>query len=86
MAPQDDKNNVAKGREVIGYVTLIMSQLSRSVHLKLGKLTSHLTIVEVFQLIIASIKIGICSFNRTLNKYFISYRLNTRYVAAQARV
>ena len=46
MAPQDDKNNVAKvwvfvthEKEVIGYVTLIMSQLSRSAHLEFGKLT-----------------------------------------------
>lgn len=48
MAPEDDKNNVAKvwvfvtsKKEVVGYVTLIMSQLSKSAHLGLGKLTSH---------------------------------------------
>jgi GNAT superfamily N-acetyltransferase len=47
-APEDDKNNIAKvwvftsrEREVIGYVTLIMSQLSRSEHRGLGKLTTH---------------------------------------------
>jgi GNAT superfamily N-acetyltransferase len=47
-APEEDKNNIAKAwifvtheREVIGYVTLIMSQLSRSAHLGLGKLTPH---------------------------------------------
>ncbi|MFZ0510200.1 MAG: GNAT family N-acetyltransferase [Candidatus Nitrosopolaris sp.] len=54
MAPQDDKNNVAKvwvfvthEREVIGYVTLIMSQLSRSAHLELGKLTTHLYVPAI---------------------------------------
>jgi hypothetical protein len=47
-APEDDKNNIAKvwvfvsrEREVLGYVTLIMSQLSRSFHHELGKLTTH---------------------------------------------
>lgn len=45
---KDDKNNIAKvwvfvshKREVLGYVTLIMSQLSRSFHRELGKLTTH---------------------------------------------
>ena len=54
MAPQDDKNNVAKvwvfvthEKEVIGYVTLIMSQLSRSAHLELGKLTTHLYVPAI---------------------------------------
>jgi hypothetical protein len=48
-APDDDRNNVAKvwvfvtnEREVIGYVTLIMSQLSKYLYLRgLGKLTTH---------------------------------------------
>lgn len=49
MAPQDDKNNVAKvwvfvthEREVIGYVTLIMSQLSKSAHLELKAYVSSI--------------------------------------------
>jgi hypothetical protein len=54
MALEDDKNNVAKvwvfvthEKEVIGYVTLIMSQLSRSAHLELGKLTSHVYVPAI---------------------------------------
>lgn len=54
MAPQNDKNNVAKvwvfvthEKEVIGYVTLIMSQLSRSAHLEFGKLTPHLYVPAI---------------------------------------
>jgi hypothetical protein len=53
-APEDDKNNVAKvwvftsrEREIIGYVTLIMSQLSRSLHPGLGKLTTHLNVPAI---------------------------------------
>lgn len=48
-ALKDDKNNIAKvwvfvsrEREVLGYVTLIISQLSRSLHHELGKLTTHM--------------------------------------------
>jgi GNAT superfamily N-acetyltransferase len=53
-ASEEDKNNIAKAwifvthqREVIGYVTLIMSQLSRSAHLGLGKLTPHLSVPAI---------------------------------------
>jgi GNAT superfamily N-acetyltransferase len=48
MAIDDDKNNVAKvwlfvthDKQVIGYVTLIMSQLTATFHPKLSKSTSH---------------------------------------------
>jgi GNAT superfamily N-acetyltransferase len=48
MAPEVDKNNIAKvwlfvthTKYVIGYVTLIMSQLLRASHPELGKLSSH---------------------------------------------
>jgi GNAT superfamily N-acetyltransferase len=48
MAIDDDKNNVTKvwlfvthDKQVIGYVTLIMSQLTATFHPKLSKSTSH---------------------------------------------
>lgn len=48
MAFDDDKNNVAKvwlfvthDKQVAGYVTLIMSQLTATFHPKLSKSTSH---------------------------------------------
>ena len=48
IAPKDDMNNIAKvwlfvthAKHVIGYVTLIMSQLLRTSHPELGKLSSH---------------------------------------------
>ncbi len=48
MAIDDDKNNVAKvwlfvthDKQVVGYVTLIMSQLTATFHPKLSKITSH---------------------------------------------
>ena len=48
IAVDDDKNNVAKvwlfvthDKKVVGYVTLIMSQLSTTFHPKLSKSTSH---------------------------------------------
>lgn len=48
QAHNDDKNNVAKvwlfvnhNKEILGYVTLIMSQLRRTDHQTLGKLTPH---------------------------------------------
>jgi GNAT superfamily N-acetyltransferase len=48
MAREDDMNNIAKvwlfvthTKCIIGYVTLTMSQLLRTSHPKLGKLTSH---------------------------------------------
>jgi hypothetical protein len=47
-AKEDDKNNVAKvwlfvnrNKEIIGYVTLMMSQLRKTDHEILGKLTPH---------------------------------------------
>ena len=47
MAVDEDKNNIAKVRlfvihdkKVVGYVTLIMSQLSATFHPKLSKSTS----------------------------------------------
>src|SRR5919197_66601 len=48
QAHNDDKNNVAKvwlfvnhNKEIIGYVTLIVSQLRKRDHQTLGKLTPH---------------------------------------------
>ena len=48
QAHNDDKNNVAKvwlfvnhNKEIVGYVTLIMSQLRKTDHQTLGKLTPH---------------------------------------------
>jgi len=47
-AQEDDKKNIGKvwlfvsrEKEVIGYVTLAMSQISRAFHPKLGRLTPH---------------------------------------------
>jgi GNAT superfamily N-acetyltransferase len=47
-AIEDDRNNVAKvwlfvthDKQVVGYVTLIMSQLARTYHPKLSRSTSH---------------------------------------------